>query len=87
MFARVLYGARVSLEVAHHRDRALGARSASDVGMIAGYYRGWVDTALSRLIDVLLAFPILLLGIGLASACSLGNGCLGGADQAGPRRS
>ena len=28
--------------------------------------------------DVLLAFPILLLGIGLASACSLGNGCLGG---------
>ena len=30
--------------------------------MIAGYYRGWVDTALSRLIDVLLAFPILLLG-------------------------
>ena len=46
--------------------------------MIAGYYRGWTDTVLSRLIDVLLAFPILLFGIGLASACSLGNGCLGG---------
>ena len=46
--------------------------------MIAGYYRGWTDTALSRLVDVLLAFPILLLGIGLASACSLGNGCVGG---------
>src|SRR5438045_6899957 len=30
------------------------------------------------MIDVLLAFPILLFGIGLASACSLGNGCLGG---------
>jgi ABC-type dipeptide/oligopeptide/nickel transport system permease subunit len=48
------------------------------VGMFAGFYRGWVDTALSRMIDVLLAFPILLFGIGLASACSLGKGCLGG---------
>ena len=45
------------------------------VGLIAGYYRGWIDTALSRVTDVVLAFPILLFGIGLASACSLGNGC------------
>src|SRR6185503_20661305 len=52
-------------------------------GMIAGYFRGWVDTALSRLIDVLLAFPILLLGIGLASACSGGDGCLGGLIEPG----
>src|SRR5205085_7846248 len=48
------------------------------LGMIAGYFRGWVDTGISRTIDVLLAFPILLFGIGLASACSLGKGCLGG---------
>jgi peptide/nickel transport system permease protein len=46
--------------------------------MIAGFYRGVVDTVISRFIDVLLAFPILLFGIGLASACSLGKGCLGG---------
>src|SRR4029453_13506708 len=52
-------------------------------GPPAGYYRGWVDTALSRLIDVLLAFPILLFGIGLASACSLGGGCLGGLIEPG----
>jgi ABC-type dipeptide/oligopeptide/nickel transport system permease subunit len=52
-------------------------------GLVAGYYRGWVDTAISRLVDVLLAFPILLLGIGLASACSLGKGCLGGLVQPG----
>jgi len=38
---------------------------------------------LSRLMDVLLAFPILLLGIGLASACALGDGCLGGIIQPG----
>jgi peptide/nickel transport system permease protein len=82
VFARVLYGARVSLEVAIIAT-ALSVAIGVTVGMIAGYYRGWVDTALSRTIDVLLAFPILLFGIGLASACSLGNGCLGGAIQPG----
>ena len=77
VFARVLYGARVSLEVALIAT-ALSVAIGVTVGMIAGYYRGLVDTALSRLTDVVLAFPILLLGIGLASACSLGKGCLGG---------
>ena len=77
VFARVLYGARVSLEVAIIAT-ALSVTIGVVVGMIAGYYRGWVDTGLSRLTDVVLAFPILLLGIGLASACSLGKGCAGG---------
>src|SRR5919108_1057580 len=74
VFARVLYGARVSLEVALIAT-ALSVAIGVTVGMFAGYYRGWVDTILSRLTDVLLAFPILLFGIGLASACSLGKGC------------
>jgi peptide/nickel transport system permease protein len=43
--------------------------------MIAGYYRGFVDTALSRSMDVVLAFPVLLLALGLGAACSL-QGCL-----------
>lgn len=75
VFSRVLYGARVSLEV------ALVATFFSVVigvvlGLLAGYYRGWVDTLISRLIDVTLAFPILLLALGIGSACSLGNGCV-----------
>jgi peptide/nickel transport system permease protein len=82
VFARVLYGARVSLQVALIAT-ALSVAIGVTVGMIAGFFRGWVDTILSRLVDVLLAFPILLLGIGLASACSLGNGCLGGAIKPG----
>jgi peptide/nickel transport system permease protein len=82
VFARVLYGARVSLFVAIIAT-ALSVSIGVTVGMIAGYYRGWVDTGLSRVIDVLLAFPILLFGIGLASACSLGNGCLGGVIKPG----
>src|SRR4051794_8940080 len=75
VFARVLYGARVSLEVAIIAT-AISVTIGVIVGMIAGFFRGLTDTLLSRLIDVLLAFPILLLGIGLASACSLGNGCV-----------
>jgi peptide/nickel transport system permease protein len=76
VFSRVLYGARVSLEVALIAT-AIAVVIGVIAGMVAGFYRGWVDTIISRLIDVLLAFPILLLGLGLASACSL-KGCLGG---------
>ncbi len=77
VFSRTLYGARVSLEV------AFIATTASVVvgvvlGMVAGYFRGWVDTLLSRIMDVQLAFPVLILAIGLGAACSLGNGCFGG---------
>ncbi len=84
IFSRVVYGARVSLEVAII-STGLAVIFGTIAGMLAGYYRGWVDTVISRVLDILLAFPILLLGIGLASACSLGNGCLGGAIQPGLR--
>ena len=77
VFARVLYGARVSLEVALVAT-GLSMIIGVTAGMVAGFFRGWVDTLISRTIDVLLAFPILLLGLGLAAACSLGKGCLGG---------
>jgi peptide/nickel transport system permease protein len=77
VFSRVVYGARVSLEVALV-STGIAVVIGTVMGMVAGFYRGWIDTVLSRLMDVLLAFPILLLGIGLASACALGNGCLGG---------
>ena len=82
LFGRVLYGARVSLEVALLATM-LSMLIGVAIGMIAGYYRGWTDAVLSRLIDVVLAFPILLLAVGIASACSLGNGCLGGTIKPG----
>jgi peptide/nickel transport system permease protein len=77
VFARVLYGARVSLEVAL-LSTGIAVVFGTIAGMVAGFYRGWVDSLLSRLLDVMLGFPSLLLAIGLASACALGNGCLGG---------
>ena len=45
------------------------------LGLIAGYYRGWLDDALMRVGDIQLAFPVLLLGVALLSVlgASLGN--------------
>ena len=54
------------------------------VGLIAGFYRGWVDTLLSRLVDLVLAIPILLLGIGIGAACAV-RGCVAGVVQPGLR--
>jgi peptide/nickel transport system permease protein len=49
------------------------------LGLLAGFYRGKVDTFVSRFIDIVLSLPILLLALGLVAACSLtDNGCLGG---------
>jgi peptide/nickel transport system permease protein len=76
VFSRVVYGSRVSLEVAVI-STGLVTMIGVTLGMLAGYYRGWVDTVLSRLMDVVLAFPVLLLALGLGTACSLGDGCLG----------
>lgn len=75
VFSRVMYGARISLEVAFIAT-ALIVVVGVTMGMVAGYYRGWVDTMLSRSMDVMLAFPVLLLALGLGAACSFGNGCI-----------
>jgi len=78
LFVRVLYGARTSLII------ALGATLIEVVigvalGIIAGYYRGRIDTALSRFGDIVLSLPVLLLALGIASACGVPPAsCLGG---------
>jgi ABC-type dipeptide/oligopeptide/nickel transport system permease subunit len=84
VLARTVYGARVSLLVGV-LGTAFAVVLGVTAGLVAGYYRGWVDTLLSRFIDVVLSFPVLLLGIGIASACSLGHGCVGGAVTPGLR--
>ena len=74
VFSRTLYGARVSLLTALVATGLIVLIGVT-LGMIAGYYRGAVDTVLSRSMDVVLAFPVLLLALGLGAACSL-QGCL-----------
>jgi peptide/nickel transport system permease protein len=81
VMSRVIYGARVSLEVGII-GTAVAAVFGTVIGLLAGFYRGWVDTALSRLIDVFLAFPVLVLGLGIGAACGV-RGCAGGLIQPG----
>jgi peptide/nickel transport system permease protein len=78
LFVRVLYGARTSLLVALVAT-GIALVLGVTLGLVAGFYRGKVDTFVSRLIDVVLSLPILLLALGLVAACSLSRtGCLGG---------
>jgi len=77
VLSRVIYGAWVSIRVAFIAT-FIAVLVGVIVGLLSGYYRGWVDTGLSRIMDVMLAFPVLVLALGLGAACTLGNGCLGG---------
>ncbi len=80
VFARVVYGARISLTVAFV-STAIIVLIGVVLGLIAGYYRGIVDSLMTRAMDVMLAFPVLLLAIGLGVACA--DGCLNGLIQPG----
>jgi ABC-type dipeptide/oligopeptide/nickel transport system permease subunit len=83
IFVRILYGARTSLKVA---ILATGFSMIVGVvvGIIAGYFRGFTDTIISRAVDVVLAMPILLFQIGIVAACgSSREGCLGGLIEPG----
>jgi peptide/nickel transport system permease protein len=82
VFSRVLYGAQVSLTVAFV-GTGLSVIFGVILGSTAGYYRGWSDTLIARTLDVMLAFPVLLFGLGVATACSGQDGCLGGLIQPG----
>ncbi|MBI4272193.1 MAG: ABC transporter permease [Candidatus Rokubacteria bacterium] len=64
LFSRVLWGGRVSLAVGIGVE-ALAALLGCAVGLVAGYYGGIVDAALMRITDVVMAFPSLVLAIGL----------------------
>ena len=81
VLSRVIYGARVSLEVGIF-GTAIAAVLGTVMGLVAGFYRGWADTLISRTIDVFLAFPVLVLGLGIGAACGV-RGCLSGIIQPG----
>ena len=66
VLARLLSGGRTTL-AAGVLSTLLGAAIGLPLGMVAGYYGGPLDMVLTRLFDVLLAFPFLLLAVGLAA--------------------
>ncbi|MFO7398004.1 MAG: ABC transporter permease [Actinomycetales bacterium] len=64
LFSRVVYGARISLLIAFFAT-LVSVVIGTTLGVIAGYFRGWVDTLISRAMDVFLAFPLLVLAMAL----------------------
>jgi peptide/nickel transport system permease protein len=66
ILSQVIFGARASME-AGVLSTLLAIAIAVPIGLVAGYYRGWIDTVIARLTDVLLAFPFLILAVGLAA--------------------
>jgi peptide/nickel transport system permease protein len=83
LFVRVLYGARTSLVVAFFAT-GISLVIGVVVGLVAGFYGGKVDTALSRFTDIVMSLPILLLALGLVAGCGLSSkGCLGGTIKPG----
>ncbi|MGB8652747.1 MAG: ABC transporter permease [Mycobacteriales bacterium] len=64
IFARIIYGARISLLIALLAT-VVSVVIGSTLGVTAGYFGGKIDAAISRLMDVLLAFPQLLFSIAL----------------------
>lgn len=71
IWARLLYGSRLSLIVAA-AGVVVGAVIGVPLGLIAGYYGGWWDTIIMRTMDVLLAFPGILLAIGIIAVLGPG---------------
>jgi peptide/nickel transport system permease protein len=65
LFSRIVYGSRISLLIALLAT-VLSVIIGTVVGIISGYFGGWVDTLISRVMDVFLAFPLLLFAIALA---------------------
>jgi len=69
VLSRVIYGVQISLLVG-----VVGNGLASLIGLalgsLAGYFRGWVDTLISRVLDIFLAFPVYLLALALAGVLS-----------------
>ena len=82
VMVRLMYGGRTSIYIGV-LAAVITTLLAVTVGVLAGYYRGWVDSLLSRILDVVWAFPVLLLGIALGTTLALGGLRIGGLQIAG----
>jgi len=67
VLSRVIYGARIAMLVGL-ASTGLSLVIGVLVGGIAGYFRGWIDAVLMRIVDALMAFPIIVLLIAIAAA-------------------
>ena len=66
IFTRVLYGAQLSLQVGLI-SVTLASITGTILGIVAGYNGGWIDALIMRIIDVMLAFPSILLALAIVA--------------------
>lgn len=71
LFSRLLYGARLSLIIGVV-SVGIGFAAGVPLGLMAGYYGGWFDALLMRVVDVMLSFPAILLAIGIVAVRGAG---------------
>ncbi len=64
VLSRLLYGVRASLAIAI-LVVLISSLVGTALGLVAGYFQGWVDSAIMRLVDTLMAYPTLLLAIAI----------------------
>jgi glutathione transport system permease protein len=71
ILSRIIWGGRVSLSVGV-LSVALGGLTGIVIGLLSGFFGGWIDGVLMRLMDVLLAFPGIILAIGVVAVLGPG---------------
>lgn len=76
IMVRLLYGGRNSLQIALFAT-ALTLFLGTLLGVLSGFFRGWIDSVISRFMDILQSTPIILLGVALGVATALGGLNLG----------
>jgi peptide/nickel transport system permease protein len=69
---RLMYGGRTSLFIGVV-SALITTLAAVVLGLLAGYYRGWVDSVIARILDILWSLPVLLFGIALGVSLQLGG--------------
>lgn len=67
VLSRMIWGARPSLAIGF-ASVAIGCVVGTLLGMVAGYFRGWVEAMIMRPIDMLLSFPIIILALAMVAA-------------------
>jgi peptide/nickel transport system permease protein len=71
LFSRVVYGAAIALRVGF-LSIAVAMSAGILLGLVSGYYRGWIDAIIMRIMDAILSFPIILLAIGIMAVLGAG---------------
>ncbi len=71
LWTRMIFGARISLSIAL-MSVAAAATIGSAVGLIAGYFGGWIDLVLMRIADIFLGFPALVLALAIVAVLGPG---------------